>query len=539
MRMKITALLMVIAMLISSMVHAETIKIQKFLFSESTVSIPLNYCWQASYKLEPAEANETFVWKSSNEKIATVNQNGLITGLKKGDCNITVYTENGKARKAQLKVKVKEYDAVLSMADARIKVSFETRDGGSSSMIQIGNRVNETSTETVVTFKNGCVKSDESHYLIPVKAGEETVTVTVTNKQNRKKKVDKYTYNVLVTQDPLLSKEEQMALEEASIVPLDIPAQSISFTEQNIILAPETTWALKPVAEPRGALIQNVQWSSSNEKVAKVDKNGVITGVGKGSAKITAALENGAKATINVKVNKYDLVFRDKTPQTVQYSHGSGRFYISGSVENGNVSIPNIDGYTMAIVAGGKSYNNVDVTPEKQGEDVVIIKVNNKQFKYTVYVSQEVFAEPDKKPNGDIKDAKTLEFLSVEATESASYIDADGIYQLTTLRSQDPATEYNALRFILKEPEDFTKYATLSFSVKDLQGSNTHKVTIVDKYGKKSSAWIEIPSKRGEWVTIDAQLADLKSGADLTKVAEFRIGEWNKGIYLFDRICLK
>lgn len=51
--------------------------------------------------------------------------------------------------------------------------------------------------------------------------------------------------------------------------------------------------ALKATVEPDNATNKNVTWSSSNEAVATVDGNGVVTSVGKGTATITVSTEDG------------------------------------------------------------------------------------------------------------------------------------------------------------------------------------------------------------------------------------------------------
>ena len=43
----------------------------------------------------PAEANQTIVWKSSNESVATVDQTGKVAAVSKGAATITVSTEDG------------------------------------------------------------------------------------------------------------------------------------------------------------------------------------------------------------------------------------------------------------------------------------------------------------------------------------------------------------------------------------------------------------------------------------------------------------
>ena len=46
----------------------------------------------------------TLTWKSSNKKVATVNKNGVVKGVKKGTATITVKTKNGKTATVKIKV---------------------------------------------------------------------------------------------------------------------------------------------------------------------------------------------------------------------------------------------------------------------------------------------------------------------------------------------------------------------------------------------------------------------------------------------------
>ena len=55
--------------------------------------------------------------------------------------------------------------------------------------------------------------------------------------------------------------------------------------------------------EPADADDKTVTWSSSNEAVATVDGNGLITFIGEGTATITAKTSNGIEATVTVTVN--------------------------------------------------------------------------------------------------------------------------------------------------------------------------------------------------------------------------------------------
>ena len=210
-----------------------------------------------------------------------------------------------------------------------------------------------SSDESVVTVKNGSIKG--------VACGEATVTVKATDNSGVSAKV-----KVTVVQS----------------------VKKITFSEKTVDLAAGVYHKLKVKVEPSNASVKSLSWTSSNEKVAKVDKKGIVTGIGKGTARITATATDGsnAKASVTVKVNEYYLVFTSKRPQNVKYTwSGSGNYKINGSVKNGNVSIPNIK--ESGWRSSGQSTESVEVTPMHSGADVVIIQFNKQKLEYPVFVA--------------------------------------------------------------------------------------------------------------------------------------------------------
>ena len=119
--------------------------------------------------------------------------------------------------------------------------------------------------------------------------------------------------------------------------------------------------------------------------------------------------------------------------------------------------------------------------------------------------------------------------------KGATVTQEDDCLRLTVAKSGDPGSDANAVSFPLQEKNDVTSYSYLSFEMKDLQGSNTHRVTLRDAKGGVVSVWVDIPSVHGEWKRIDAPLS-LFSGIDLSCLTEVSIGEWNSGDYLFGRV---
>ena len=82
-------------------------------------------------------------------------------------------------------------------------------------------------------------------------------------------------------------------------------------------------------------------------------------------------------------------------------------------------------------------------------------------------------------------------------------------------------------------PIDTTGYNYFVFYVKDTQGSNSEKVTIVDANNAMWSGWVDIKSVQNQW-TKTAMPLSLVTGINKAAIKEIRIGEWNSGTYYFD-----
>ena len=80
-----------------------------------------------------------------------------------------------------------------------------------------------------------------------------------------------------------------------------------------------------------------VMWSSSNESVAKVDANGVVTGVGVGTATITATSSNGKyKDSITATVEKPEDLREYFSVEWQPYFDGNEMASLSCTLNNGS-----------------------------------------------------------------------------------------------------------------------------------------------------------------------------------------------------------
>lgn len=132
---------------------------------------------------------------------------------------------------------------------------------------------------------------------------------------------------------------------------------------------------------------------------------------------------------------------------------------------------------------------------------------------------------------------RALAFSEVSALPGAAIASENGGYRLTTTVSRDPQDAFNAIRFRMQESTDCTSYFYLTFFIRDLQGSNTHRVTLIDSKGASVSAWIDTPSVYEQWTRINVPLS-MYAGIDLKCLSEIRIGEWNSGDYCIERLFL-
>ncbi|GHT68396.1 hypothetical protein FACS189452_07990 [Bacteroidia bacterium] len=78
------------------------------ILQETAVEIGVGNTYPAVAWVEPANADQSVTWTSSNEAVATVDEDGLITGVASGKAIITVTSVSNPAVKAEIEVTVKD-----------------------------------------------------------------------------------------------------------------------------------------------------------------------------------------------------------------------------------------------------------------------------------------------------------------------------------------------------------------------------------------------------------------------------------------------
>ena len=186
-------------------------------------------------KMTPEDATEVkLAYESSDESVATVDENGVVTAVADGECVITTYV-------------IADIPATAESAEAKPVV-----DEAAASEAEVADSAadSETPDDAAASEPEDTTDTDSSFGVVPDGLSAET-KVTVT------------------------TKVEQIALSKTEGV----------LTVGNSVTVTATV-------TPDNATNTTINWTSSDEKVATVDSNGKVTAVAAGNATITATSES-------------------------------------------------------------------------------------------------------------------------------------------------------------------------------------------------------------------------------------------------------
>lgn len=226
------------------------------------------------------DSMKTVIWSSADEKIATVSESGLVTGLAKNVVKIRATSKKVPAVYAECEItialppvtSVTITPATVSMftgKDTTLKATVLPEDAGSKTVTWT------SSTPAVATVSNAGVVSAKT-------VGTATITATANNGIKG---------SCTLTVKPVL-------------------VTSVSITPATLDLGANTSETLTATVLPNNASDKTVKWSSSNSSVASVDATtGEVTGINSGTATITATANDGSgkKATCAVTVTFHKI----------------------------------------------------------------------------------------------------------------------------------------------------------------------------------------------------------------------------------------
>ena len=238
--------------------------------SDARLSIGTGETKSLTASFTPADTSAQVTWTSSDERVATVDANGSVSGLQAGRAVIAAVTSNGLRAECQVTVSLTRPQSVSldqsGTAQLAVGQAFELHPSVTPAYATYALTWRSSNTR-VATVENGVVKA----------VGEGAARITVTTDNGKSASL-----NVRVV-DPY--KPTGIALNQTGTVSLDIDKT----LELAYHLIPETAQS-------------EVTWRSSSDKVATVE-NGIVTPHREGTVTITVTTAKQHKrATVRVKV---------------------------------------------------------------------------------------------------------------------------------------------------------------------------------------------------------------------------------------------
>jgi len=251
--------------------------------------------------------NRTVTWETDNEKIATVDAAGVVTAHKEGTCRIRAKTTNGKYAIAN--IIVTKVPRTLALSETKIYMNRENRKAQLYPVISPASSADceltwESSDENVVKVTGGALTA----------TGYGTATITVTSKNN---------------------------LKAECTVTVSEKVTGISFEENSYILYQNSeSKKTRLIFEPSDAIEGIISYTSGNERICKVDKNGVLTPGSVGTTTVTVKTQSGFTAECTVKVVE--------DTRAISFAHGTytmtegGRMKLSVSAQSPSAILPEL-----------------------------------------------------------------------------------------------------------------------------------------------------------------------------------------------------
>ncbi len=314
----------------------DTVNVSSVTASPSSMKIGVGENKTIMVTVSPANSSTRAVtYKSSDKKIASVSSNGQVSGNKKGTATITITSKNDTTKKAKVKVTVTKLNTDVSdITDFTMDESMNLERGQSNKLTING--INPK----VITFSvdNKIITVDSDGTVNAIKMGTATITAKAGN----------FVKTCLVT------------------VSNKVNVSDVTVNGSTNTIGKGQSVTLIATVAPENATNNSIKWSTSDKKIATV-KDGVVTGVKKGTATITVTSKSDTtkKATFDINVVNEQVKLDEEVKEEVN----------DGKWENN----PNdTSEYTTTLQVGNTTYApwHEDGTYSKIADQFEIVVLN-------------------------------------------------------------------------------------------------------------------------------------------------------------------
>ncbi len=253
---------------VSLTIESIVVPVSSITVSPAQITMLAGNSEQLSGAILPANAtNKTVSWSSSQPEIATVNASGRVTALSEGATSITATTADGN----------KTATALISVESGDIPVS-SLSISPEEATLQIG---------TSTTLSRTILPADATDKSMNWNSSNPSVATV--NQIGRVTALSAGVVTITAVTSDGNHTDTAVITVEAGIVPVT----SVVISPDTASMLEGTTLEIRAELFPSTATNPSVVWNSSDNSVATVNAQGLVTAVSLGSAIITATTEDG------------------------------------------------------------------------------------------------------------------------------------------------------------------------------------------------------------------------------------------------------
>ncbi len=312
--------------------------------SEKSVAVGSSMTLGASFAPEDATRKHA-IWSSADERIATVDENGTVTGVKRGNVRIVATATDGSNIRANISIQVTQNAEEIDLDKTELTV-----DIGRTGMLKATVLPKDTENKKVIWSS-----SDDS--------------IATVNNQGRITAVS------LGQCEIICQSQTNGEVRTKAVVHVQQPVKSITFGKAPIVYNGETANLIWTV-EPANATNPAVKLTSLNEKILKVSDDGTITGITAGEAYVRADSTDGSNRQAKIKVKVLQHVTGVHMKRKVAYidpkqTSTAGAILEPAKAVNHNMTWRTADPSVATVEPEKNDSSRVKITGVNRGETII------------------------------------------------------------------------------------------------------------------------------------------------------------------------
>ena len=327
--------------------------------SAKTVPVGGTITLEPVYTPENA-TTKAVTWASASDKILTVDENGVVTGVKKGNGRVTVTAADGSKIRANINIRVTQGVSEITLDKPEVTV-----DAGKTAVI-----------------KATVLPKDSDNKKVAWSSSDEGIAKV--NAQGR------ITGVALGDCEIICTSQDNGEVQAKAVVHVQQPVKKVAFDPAPVVYVGETatlTWHI----EPENASNPALKFTSATPKVISVADDGTITGVAAGNGVINVVTTDGSnrRAKVNVKVMQHVTGVHMKRHTAYidlgQTSETTAILEPSKNV-NTNMTWETSDASVAGVAPDAKAPNKVKISGNSNGNATVTGTTEDGGFQASIQV---------------------------------------------------------------------------------------------------------------------------------------------------------